>query len=828
MRKESGQLTQRMVESAADNAAFLVLGFFSAALLFFYRIYFTTAAYPSVDLTSHIALTERLLHHMLNGQLFFYDTAEFTGWPAFQFYGFGAHLVTAVFGMLLSPFLDEPVRAAAQFLALAGVAALPFSLHFAAFPFFEDMMGASPARRDPSRMLLAFVVGTLTVWFLSLGESWFGIGAGAIFQFGLYSQGFGWHLMLVHLGLLARAVRGRTRGPLVGLTVVFALLLVTHPLSAAFCGGVTALAVLYFSGQRIRLSVAHALAVGMAGFWIVPFFAFSDRFTLSGVTPVSYDLWQLLIRYPLTFLARWLPEALGGRVLPINPTHVVLGGLLVLALAHRRVRATSLVAPFLVLLLLIAALVPSTYLVTSIPLGLHYQRFLGLLALVVLAPLAAVPFALLPRREENHLRAPVLIGAVFAVCLVATAGTPDRRQAVVEAALASPGFLAAENEVLRYFREQTPPGRVLFEWYDEPGRYPPLCERYIQSQLVRQTGFESANGLLVQSAPTYRYTVLTSMMLGARTTAGYRQPNGGLFQPGMSDFPLLAEWRMSRLREPNLARLRLLGVTHVVAGTRSFLDSLMPAAIGEVVTIGPYSIVRIGNWAPATPVVQGEVIGYVDLKNNLPFSFVDLFVQSSPDSANHELLLLEPGKPIPSEVSQVIVNGDPQRHGPDVFFDGRSLDELLAGRRRIALDYEEERPTGSLISPVKLRAGEEGFRSAERYLAERLGQMPSAVPSPGAVVRPPTLTWEPQKQSFLLTDISPGRLVRIGYSFLPYWRSGDGNFYRGTAERMFFLPRTPTARASYSRWSMRSTWLGWAATLLSGAAFLVWWRARPG
>src|SRR5205823_5228474 len=131
----------------------------SALLAYWYRLYFSAAALPSVDLPGHVAMVERLADELRSGHLVFYDRAWFTGGSVFQFYGFLPELVAALLSIPLRAFSDHAAQLAVNLLLVAGCAALPWSMVFSI-----RALSANTAPRStsaPEAGLAALIAGTV-------------------------------------------------------------------------------------------------------------------------------------------------------------------------------------------------------------------------------------------------------------------------------------------------------------------------------------------------------------------------------------------------------------------------------------------------------------------------------------------------------------------------------------------------------------------------------------------------------------------------------------------------------------------------------------------
>ena len=377
-------------------------------------------------------------------------------------------------------------------------------------------------------------------------------------------------------------------------------------------------------------------------------------------------------------------------------------------------------------------------------------------------------------------------------------------------------FLKNERAVLAFLKEQPEKGRVYLEWFSGRKEFSLHSERFIESNLFNKTGFETANGLFVQSAAGYRYTVLSAIGLGARTTAGFLTKHIPYKDPQMIDFSLLDKRSLSLSSDKHVARLLSLGVSHVVAATELFVSRLQEAGAIRLTQIGPFTVFKLGEFhAVVEP--DREVIGYLDLNAELPFSYLSLFIYSHHKIPNEfELIELEQGKPIPAQVKKVIVNGRLQHLDP-------AQRKLLEKRKLLVLDYRFEVELQYLRGLMPSQPTELKYNRARSYLRRMKRKERSFFDDgkPAAVSSSPQLIWDRGGQGFRLSGLSRGKLIRINYNYFPMWQSADGVFYRGTAEKMYFLPERETAQARYKPLSLTASRIGWGLTLLCTLGLLL-------
>lgn len=777
-----------------------------------HRLYFTDMPIPSVDLEGHIAIIGRLLDR-LPGSPFFYDTAWFTGWPAFHFYGFASHLGTALLAWCVRPLTPEPARLAVHLVLIFGCALLPATMYWASRPLWAAAaraLGADTA----SDGLAALVAAALTVWFLSLrGFEPHGLGAAAVMQMGLFGQLAAWHLMLLHAGAMLRLLQtgSRRQEALVALSVCS--LILAHPLTAAYSLSLAGMSGLWFRGRRWALAWSHLVGVGLAAFWLAPLVALSPEYTMLDIAPPRTAELARLLTQPWNDLASAVQGWFDGRPAWPDPMPPFLLALCVGLLIHLIGERRTLFAAFAAFVILTTLLFSGSWLARSVPVGLHYYRLAAYAVPFALLLLASVPVNLLRAAESTPSR--VLRALTSAACLsgIAFALTHPHPALTLVQASDPWTFLRAQEGVLKYFAEREPKGRVLFEYLGDLRISDLPTPHYLSSRLYARTGFESVNGLFIQSSLAYLFPRLSAEALGADMYGG----------------PFLT-FPSSELPEPlAIEQLRALGVTHVVLATPTLMRRIRPFCVAPTVSIGPYRIVEIAaRPLPAATYPSKPVVGYLDLRGNLPFKYVDIYFASRQRMGSaFDIVELRVGQPIPPEVGIVVVNGSASAVSAALermAERGRASGLATRDPRVVRLEYEP----GRVLAPAEEGGAFPGdfevrwYRAAARYLAGALP--PAALAGAGVLPMPaaplPRFRWGEDRQRFTLTEAVPGRLVRVNYSYFPFWQAADAYLYRGTAERMMVLPRGTAVRAAYARGGAPVR-AGYVLSLAAAVAFVV-------
>ncbi len=774
--------------------ALLVLGAISGVIAFWFRLYFTSAPLPSVDLPAHIALAELFIQHWERGYIQFYDPSSYTGWPALTFDGFLPYFVTGLLSRCFQSFSEAQVRLAAHVLLVAGAALFPISFYYAAKPLI-------PERARPNQMTVdtgvALSSALFASWFLNHDLQWYGIGAAAPMNIGLYPQLFGWHFLLLFCGALFRAANGDVGVSWVG-GMALALLGLTHLQSFVFALFMLLFGLLFLASARRKIFWMGVSGTLAAGVFLAPCFTLLGEYTAFDVHRPKGDLVQMFVRYPLHNLALAIQTAWReGTPIAVDPLQILAPILFVIAVAVPKVRA-QLSFAYLGLFILCAAMVlGSNFVASSLPFGFHYYRFVGYLfilgTLVAAAVYASVLGCLVTRLTQQ------IAGLATAAMLLSVAVLPHVERGRLFGRL-EPSYLSDERAILQDLAASGARGRVYVEHLTDYKRFAPLSVHYIASRAFLDAGFETLANTFLQRSLAYRIFVVSAHLLRAKTY----------------NVPLLFAERATLEPADALQQFREFGVTHIVAGTKRFKEQLSELGVALKRTIGSYNLYEVQP-APFRQVepVQKIAVGYFDRQGSLPFRFVEYYFQMRKELHDrYELVELHDEHP-PAAISLIIVNSREARPAA-----GLPLIRLQYVRS-VRLDhYSPEIPKNLELS---------AYRDAENYLdtvAQLSTSLSAVLPmlsARGVLSVQPTFEWSAGEQSFSLRNLEAGQLYRINYSYFPYFSSSEGKLFRGSGERIFFIPNARSAVVSYSRWAHPSAWWGAAMTLV-GSFALLWLR----
>jgi hypothetical protein len=777
----------------SDSLPLVILGALSLFLLWWFRVYLTDENIASVDLPSHISLVRSMKEQLVQGRISFYDHTTFTGFPAFRFYGFVPALCTALLAFPLDLFGYDGARLATHLLLLVGVALFPFSFYFCARPLAVELVGGEGAFRD-RRFGFAAMVAAFSFWFLNHDKQWFGIGAAAPMNIGLFAQLFGWHLLLLYLGSLLRlqGERGRTAVPMVA--VWYALLPLTHTVTFIHATYLGAMYFLFFGALRTRILSSHLLGCMLAGFWLIPMVVLVGTYTAYDVSRPTGDFLEIFFRYPWYGLWRTGWSFLQGGEGSLELLRLLLLPLTGILLAHHRVRKDG--RPFLLFVIVTLGILLSSsgFVATSIPLGLHYYRFFAGHFLVLAVLFSALPLVLGAGSTKRGLIEGLLC-LVAILSLASSIALPHAERDMIRAHVGT-SYLDDEEQVLAHFRRLPMKGRVYVEYLKDYRRFPQLSAHYLSSRLPTETGFESVVSSHLQESLAYRMIAGTANLLKAQTY----------------NVPLLFTERADLEGADLIAQLSEFGITHVVCGRKVFCSTLEGILGREGIRIGRYRIFELSS-EPLRKVeaVSKQLIGYVDQRGTLPFHLLQYYFYARADLFQSvQLIELNSVQNPPPGVAALVVNVGPTWRT-----------EAIEGLIKNTLPIEFDRSPAILnhYAPHYPHNIEfDHYREIEVFLDQReltnalttlIGQSQAS-----KVDRIPKFVWGNGGQSFEVSDLVPGRFYRVNYSYFPYWKLTGGELFRGSGERIYFLAESERVEGRYSAWGMRSSWFGLGMTLL--------------
>jgi hypothetical protein len=742
----------------------------------------------SYDLAGHIALVLRMAAN--DGVPWFYDRAWFSGFAAFEFYGFVPHWIASQLLAWFGGGWTGATRAVHAVIA-ASIVLLPFSCWW--FARGWQLKGGADA------WVLAGGVVVVLALFLTVVEPETPAGIRFIVTGGVFGQLPGWVLMFLYLGVLGRALaRGRTTNwPLV---LSFSLVMATHPLTAV--GALLVGLVLLASYAGWRATVAHGVAMAgtSAWFWL-PVVIWSSKYGAGA--PYSGDATLLSL-----LMDGWL-DVLNG--LSVS-AWVLLAELLIMptlaaAISFAIYRSNAMSRATL-LLLLVGLFLAGTELTEAFFLGLHYDRLVVLFAVVTaLMAVVAVTEALpaLPK-YSNVVLSGVLLCVGTQVTLVSLGTHPWLSSSTLD------GYYE-EQRLLQHLQNLPEGSRIFLEYAKQRSDRDVEPGKLVQSKLWNLTGQETVNGVLIQSSRPFQFYTTGAAVLGGEVF-GITPIDGAFFT----------------LKDEGITDLfRRNSITHVVSSNDKFTRRLMDIdGIRRVATTGRYGIHVIEDPREYLVPIEEPVIGYVDLKGNLPFRYMDMFVEFRESlSGRIRLVSLAPDEINTVPVDGLIINMD-RDSGP---MDWRWIDRPDGKRvpalgihfdpsRRPRLDGRTNKHEKRQYTVVAEYLWSSEFEHLVHAFANR--EIEGGPPGDSD----PKFEWSNDNQQVNFTNLSPGEWYEFAYSFFPAWRADNAVFRRGSAGHWLFRATEPNVQAEYYRWGTPPVFNGWLITisaLLLLSMMRFWW-----
>lgn len=748
--------------------AFTILGLACLLFLVWFGGYLSFSSVVSVDLPGHVAIIKRLARQVLYGRIFFYDHWWFSGWPAYQFYGFAGHLLTTALLPLTSALSRDPAGLAVNMVLLIGVTTLPVSLSLAshALAFSTVRTGWSPPFGRSIVSLAAVVFG---FWYLNLPLDFLGVGASSLWHGGLYLQVFAWHLSLLLWASVFRMVNSDERSlPLVA-TLLLTLLILTHVFAAVFSLMLIGLTFLRFEQVRGRLVLTLLLALGASAFWWLPMVATAGSFTIPHSEPPQGDIFEMIVHQPFDTFAVALSRLAQLRFAPVEIAPVLLFAALLAAFSSRHFWNAPALVAFSLFGLVLMLVLSSSYVAASFPLGLHYYRFssLMLLYLVVLAAACTPHLLRLPEslQIERLARTTFVVFCILSIAMTAAIGTL-RGRAVQK--LDERASFKAQHAVLAYLKETAAAGRVGFEYFRDRKIFPFLSPHFMESMVGSIAGRETVNGLFIQSSLSSQFVSSSAKALGIDA---YRVP---------------APWLDSDLPDPQLGLDQLLraGVGQVVVSSVAARDSLQKLTGLPGKSIPPYYVQPLAPSAPPLiEPIQQKLVTYDDRLGGAPFSLVESLFYLDADLYRRTVLISGDAKELPAGPDILALAHDRGESPGELLFqlpsDSRGAVERVLGRNFA----EKAREIGTV------------FR--ERLLPQIRERISGGDVVPAVLT--PELSFRAFSQQLVLTNLEPGRFYRVAYSYSPYFRAVGGRVFRAVGEQMVIQPEANTMVLRYSR-----------------------------
>lgn len=742
----------------------------------------------SDDLAGHIALVLRMAAN--DGIPWFYDRAWFSGFAAFELYGFVPHWIASKVMSWFGGGWSGATRAVHAVMAVS-VVLLPVSCWW-------FVRGWQTEGRGNAWVLAGGVVVVMAL-FLTVTEPEMPAGIKFIVTGGVFGQLPGWLLMFLYLGLLGREL-ARERIASWPLALFFSLLIATHPLTAV--GAMMAASILLVSHAEWRTAIAHGIAmIGTSAWFWVPIIYWSSAYGAG--TPYSGDATLLSV-----LLDGWLDQLNGLSVsVWVLLAELVVATTLVAALVMALDRGNS-TSRSTVLLLLVGLLLGGAELTETFSLGLHYDRLVVLVAVVTALVAIVTVTEALP--ELPKFASVAIAGVLLCLSAQVTLGALDSHPWLSSNTLE--GYYE-EGMLLRHLEDLPEESRVFLEYAKQRSDKDVEPGKLAESKLWHLTGQETVNGVLIQSSRPYQLYTTAIAALGGQVFG---------VTPVDRVFFTLDYKGITELFRRNT-------ITHIVSANDELARRLSNFDnIRRVARTGRYGIhVVEGSRSRLVP-VRKPLIGYADLQGNLPFRYMDMFVEFRQSlSGRVRLVSLEPEEIKTVPVDGLIINMDREVEA----MEWRLMDREDGAQVPTLGIHFNPSPLPRVEGRTKKHEKRKYTLAAEYLWSSDFEQLVHAFSKRESQDKSldeknPKFEWSERGQEVNFTELSPGQWYEFAYSFFPAWRADNAVLRRGSAGHWLFRATEPNVEVEYDRWGTSPVVNGWlitVSTLLLLVAVRFWW-----
>jgi hypothetical protein len=786
-------------------------------------IYFADAYVVGWDLPGHVAVVEKMMQQLPHFRMVFFDPGWFAGWSLDSFYAPLGHVVTAFFAYFLALVSKDPAQYACHIGLGLGSATLPLSVWYFSSGFARSIKRGENLTAAEATVL-AISVCFLTFWFLNSDKENNNLGLGAVMGIGLYTQLFAWHFFLLHGGALVRLIDTRLRRYEVLCAVLFAAVVLTHTLTALLSLGFVVLLSFWYRDRSLQLWRFHLIGLALSAYWLLPALAYAKRFSVVSTIKGSGDIFEIMVRYPGNLLIRQIQSLMAGHGGTVDTGYLIVSLYFGLMFVLPQLRRSSIFVAFCCIDIVAYVVTSSAFVAKCFYLTIHYYRFLGDEVLVFVVLMSLVPFALLQpfydARNWHKWHVLLFKKIVLVTLLLISCGgiystivfANPNHQRMIELYNKTPPF---QDKVIDYFRNQKLKGRVAFEFFDDDGKFGSWAAHYLESRLFHETGFESLSGLFMESANSYRMPATALSNIDAHiwaTCLVFSNPE-------------------NRTEEQALRELRECGVTHIVCGKDSkVFPRIKDHLIAQPEIIGPYAICQISPlpvWQ-VEPLNPGKtLVGYEDRAGTLPFEYLEFYALTNNDlSSQFDFIdLTKQDREKTARDVHIVITNMGERTEPMKVTNPGELKTI----RPLQINFAQY----DLIDDAHVWYQEapelDYFVAISDYLkrlqlTRRLQLVRDSLPKELRTTAPyngiPTFDWADSFQSIVLRNLEPGRLVKVDYSYLPFWHSSQSDIFQGTYAQMYVLPRSNTVRLSFNQLHSMPYWIG-VALSLSALVYLV-------
>lgn len=792
------------------NPSILALLVFSVFIFVRYKHFIITEPIDSIDLHAHIDLIKKLKTQLLNGNLIFYDNTVFTGWPVLVFYSFLPYVLTGLISIPMNLFTSSSVTLSAHLLIVTGLSLLNFIIYYASLPFINDIFDgfkkpSYSGHKKEINIALALFINLFTFWFIKHNTN---LGAAGIIHIGYYNQLFGWFALFLYIGLLYRYISRGNNNLYFCSAISVTVLLLTHNLTAFYALCIGGLAILWFSGKRFGLLGIHVFGVLLGSFWLFPLMYYIGDYTV--FNPILGErgpgLIKVFFEYPLYSQIISLMSMIKGNFIPLDYTNTFILILVAAAIINKDIRKSRLISSLIMFTILIALLLINDYAIASLPLSIHYYRFIGFTIIIYVLILSLVCVSFYKKdliiRYKPYLSAyRICMILVLVFCFFSALRLPN--EYLSKSTVVTKSKFSNQHDVLEHLKTVDKDSRVYFENFADDNRYPPdFSDRYLPSVFNQKTGIESVSYTFIEQSVPYRLINYSTAALGAKTYSTSK----------------LSTERNALDSDTLISQLKSFGITHIVAGSKKFTENLQSHTVQPPVSINNYLIIKIQNSKNSKIEIPSKtLVGFIDIKGNIKFSLLDYYFYINENlTKKYELLNIETIQNIPEKINTIIVN-----HLPDDINNFVEINKLKE-KKIIFINFE---PTVFNINHYNIKyphnIEKAYFLNLNYYLnkavrlPKRLQNITQTDTETPVEIKPAKVSWNSDNQEFTITDLVPGMLYRINYTYFPYFHTGAGKLYRGSKDRMYLIPGNDEVTVEFNIYHSWPFWIGVLFTIIA-------------
>lgn len=793
---------------------YFVYFIFSLFLIYWFRFLISFEVLNSVDLNSHIqhiSLYKELWYKSLYS---YYIADSFTGWSALHFYGFFPYLITVVISYVFDLFTSDSVRLSTHIIILLGLSGLIFSINYASRPLIDTYIKKIPNEyKLIVKLISAFTLCTFCFWFLNKSNSYFGEGAGAITTFGLYTQLFGWHLLLIYLGLLLRFVYYHNNDHYYKyLSIVLSISIITHTVTATLLIIIT-LFYLLISDKRYLLFKSIVFGLLLCSFWFIPFISHLGEY--SRYNPqTSNEFLNILLYYPIYSTLLSVISTLKGNVVILDFTNILILLLICIAFIHRKLHRDRIFVTLVIFILFFVLITNGNFPLNNFLLGLHYYRYYGLIFLIFTILFSTIFLSLISEiisKYNKNIKSYIFLSITCFLLLLSFVTTLYFPNTWHKRNNNNNNY-SVQNRVVSTIKNIQSDSRIYVEYMKNYTQIKPkISHHYLSSVFFNDKETESASGLFIEQNNSSNYISTSLQYLDAEI---YKTP---IFKD-LSRFSIDKDTAIDQLKN--------FGINFLVSGTDKFYNSIKSYSLIEPIKIGNYRIVQINKEHHRNVEITKKIpIGYLDLKNNLKFNHIDYyFYLNKYLTNNYELIKIDSLDKVPSQISTLIINYLPE--DIDKFVTKNNLEN----KKIIFLNFENLLLIINHYTPYYPdNIDMDTYKLIRKYFNENIN-LERQLKTIHTNIKPQSnenndikskVIWSDNKQIFKLTNLVPRKIYRINYGYFPYWHTNDGKLYRGSADRMFFIPNNTEAVFKFTKMKSISTWIGILLSLICVLYFVM-------